>query len=229
MNYKEARNYIYKNIDVRKINALGIKFHIDHLNPETVHFTVGKPFLVLNLKKEVISDEKIILLANLKKDPELAWGKGNVAYSPMWGGQWEVDHPRYCKWHPSGMTLEEAIQKDLFFSHNWEKAWRTREGEVIPYPEMGDWHLANILKGGFPLTKGVVAELRKRFCHLTVDRNLAETYACESGIFRFLKMTDNLNRNALSVGELSEYLFSGFYGEFISRIIGARIKQHLKT
>lgn len=228
MNYKQMRNEIYKKLDVTKLNSIGIRFEISHLCEKVGFSKYRKPLFSLPLS-EVRNSEQIILLCFLtEKGESLSRFRSNGRFYSEYGW-WEPDHPRYCKWHPSGMTLEESFQKDLLYSHDWEKAWRTRDGEVIPYPEMKDVHIANILYGNFPLTTGVVTEVRKRFCHIPIFRIDAEKAgACSSGIARFLRLINCESREALTIGELTEYIFSRNYGDMVSIVIGYHIHRYLK-
>jgi hypothetical protein len=201
---KKAITKLRKQFDITRLNSRGIYYRTDG---ETVQWYYQGDLMVETRFSDTCwfwSTSKLIILARIfKADPELyLWLDQNMVESRY--GNFELNNPFWCSYFTPSTSVEEHIQ-DKLPSPNWDTHWLSKE-RAIPYEDLTNQHLANIIRGPFSLTEGIKSEVVKRFGLDIIGDKFAKQYCCESGINLFKAHYGYEGRVCIPIKELVDKL-----------------------
>lgn len=105
---------------------------------------------------------------------------GNTIYTEE--GQFDLDNIQV-----SSSIRGESLEKHINSLYREEYCWKTKEGDYIPFKELSNFHLANII-GKVPskIPKGIILETKRRFGNVIINEaTVAFAGCCDRGIKAF--------------------------------------------
>lgn len=201
--FRYEANTVTNQITWRK-EGVSLSFHLDevkYLNNRRLHNMWA--FLYYWQDLEVISISEGIIKSN--------------------GLYFELDHPFQCDRHSDGVLLKVWLEEN---SNQKNKYWVTSDNRQIPFEELSDYHLANIIgkKGEFdyPLPEEIADEVKKRFGLTRITERQIKKYVCEDGVSIFKNRYNLHHLHDISVSFLVDHI--DFSRPFIAKIIKNAIK-----